>query len=323
MGTPKVYSTEEIKQIYLDNDLEFCDDDYKNMTEQHNIRCLVCDYKWRVSIRSLLHNDTGCPKCHSCVKYELPFVIATCASVDLKYLDNYYNRAGEYHNIQCMRCNHEFQFRFTSIYNDKKKGKKASHHCPNCACQFHYTLEIAIEKCDKKGMIYLDNYYNNKRERHNLKCKECGHEINVIISRYVQDKIDCGCPKCRQGIRFQENWVRMIFEQLFEGYEFKTCRPKFMRNPSTGRPLELDGFNAILKLAFEYQGIYHYVAPDKKPETLLKQQNRDALKKELCKAAGITLIEVPQIGVYVEFENLRKYIIDQLKINNIELSINK
>ena len=63
-----------------------------------------------------------------------------------------------------------------------------------------------------------------------------------------------------------------------------TRRPDWLRNPSTGRNLELDFYMPTMKLGIEIQGPTHYED--------LAQQERDRLKRELCKENGIDLIEL-------------------------------
>ena len=86
-----------------------------------------------------------------------------------------------------------------------------------------------------------------------------------------------------------------MLEQLF-GVPFPRARPTWLVNPRTGRRLEFDGFNAELRLAFEYHGEHHYsvVLPFKMDRKRLNaQQQRDTLKATLCAERGIKLIEVP------------------------------
>lgn len=77
---------------------------------------------------------------------------------------------------------------------------------------------------------------------------------------------------------------------------------------SSGKPMELDLYIPSLGIAFEYQGQQHYqksIFGDKG-----EQQIRDSEKKEACKKAGITLIEVPYWWDGTE-EDLRKFIEEQ------------
>jgi hypothetical protein len=62
---------------------------------------------------------------------------------------------------------------------------------------------------------------------------------------------------------------------------------------SSGRAAQLDVYIFNLALAFEYQGEQHYgISPYRRMNTE-RLQDRDEEKKLLCKANGITLIEVP------------------------------
>lgn len=115
-------------------------------------------------------------------------------------------------------------------------------------------------------------------------------------------------PKESKG----ESICRNYFERTF-GREFAKARPRFLNNPVTGGEynLELDGYNAELKLAFEYQGQQHYkYVPyfHRNKEAFYNQKYRDYMKRNMCKENGITLIEVPysvshdQIEGYVNKE---------------------
>ena len=111
----------------------------------------------------------------------------------------------------------------------------------------------------------------------------------------------------------REEICRKILEDHFDDY-FPTVRPKFLTNPKTGRPLELDGYNSRLNLAFEHQGHQHYKWPNrfhKTEQEYLDQLERDVIKLNRCKELGIDLItiheDVPQdqIDAFIKLE-LRK-----------------
>lgn len=92
-----------------------------------------------------------------------------------------------------------------------------------------------------------------------------------------------------------ERITRRIFERFF-GKPFVRVRPDFLRNPETGKNLELDGYNEELKIAFEYNGIQHYHFPSyftKNEEDFKKQLRRDKFKLERCNELGIYLIIIP------------------------------
>jgi len=99
----------------------------------------------------------------------------------------------------------------------------------------------------------------------------------------------------------KEERCRIIFENIF-GVSFERCRPNFLKNPKTGKNLELDGYNSTIitplgmGLAFEYNGEQHYTYVPKfhkSPEDLIDQQERDRLKVALCKKNKVLLITIP------------------------------
>lgn len=69
-------------------------------------------------------------------------------------------------------------------------------------------------------------------------------------------------------------------------------RHEELRFSNSGRCIELDIYIPSLNLALEYQGEYHfktfyYIGEHK------TVSERDSEKKELCKKAGLTIIEIP------------------------------
>lgn len=115
-----------------------------------------------------------------------------------------------------------------------------------------------------------------------------------------------GCKKNKKK-RFKcklrcEKRLTKVFESILKK-KFKKCRPKWLINPKSGRPLELDGYNEELKLAFEYNGKQHYKKSryNWTEEMLEDQIARDSIKRQLCKENNITLIEVPYTVTQKEF----------------------
>jgi hypothetical protein len=61
----------------------------------------------------------------------------------------------------------------------------------------------------------------------------------------------------------------------------------------TQRPMQLDVFLPALSLALEYQGIQHYEDIYHFGQTHRVYKQRDQEKREACKKANITLVEIP------------------------------
>jgi hypothetical protein len=74
---------------------------------------------------------------------------------------------------------------------------------------------------------------------------------------------------------------------LGEEIEYKSdYRPDWLKNPNTGKNLEIDIYIPYLSLGFEYQGYHHFLnAGD-------KMRNNDYIKMKLSKRYGHPIIEI-------------------------------
>lgn len=133
-------------------------------------------------------------------------------------------------------------------------------------------------------------------------------------------------PKVKaKKINKREERCREIFQSIFQK-QFKSIRPKWLENPATGRNLELDGFCPDIRtplgmgLAFEHDGEQHsrYVPHFHKSgaKEFIYQDRKDAYKDKVCKEKGVLLIRVPH---YVVFEDLERYIRDQLRFKGVNI----
>nr|QBK90545.1 MAG: restriction endonuclease [Pithovirus LCPAC104] len=108
-----------------------------------------------------------------------------------------------------------------------------------------------------------------------------------------------------------EKLSRDIFQKIFSK-DFVKIRPDFLKNPKTGRNLELDGYCPELNIAFEYNGIQHYVFPNfchKTEKEFLNQVENDSWKKDACDKAGVYLISIPY---NIPTHEIEDYIIERL-----------
>lgn len=116
------------------------------------------------------------------------------------------------------------------------------------------------------------------------------------------------------GSKWKMERICKITLEILTGYEFSSVRPDWLKNPLTGRNLELDCYNDTLKLALEYNGKQHYVFTPrfhKNEHDLELQIYRDELKQSLCDQNGVTLIIVPYT---ISEQELCSYILRKLRI---------
>ena len=81
-------------------------------------------------------------------------------------------------------------------------------------------------------------------------------------------------------------WLETYFKK-----PFPRVRPDWLKNPTTGKNLELDCYNQELGLAVEYNGQQHYHHTDQIAYT----EYKDKLKRKLTEQQGVYLIVVPYV----------------------------
>jgi len=129
-----------------------------------------------------------------------------------------------------------------------------------------------------------------------LSCCLIPYFYTYVVSNYTGDK------------RWKMQTMCKIILTSLTGEQFISIRPQWLRNPLTGKNIELDMYNERLSLACEYNGRQHYeytphfhkeryCAYDKKIVDGMRhfelQVYRDDLKKTLCDKNGVTLIIIP------------------------------
>lgn len=120
--------------------------------------------------------------------------------------------------------------------------------------------------------------------------------------------LDSSAPGSSKGEAIVQDYMCRRFHRPF-------TKVRNILNPVTGQFMELDCYNADLRLGVEYQGVQHYKYTPffhKTIDAFRNQQYRDELKRIYCRDAGIALIHVPytvkhaDIPLYIEAE-LQRY----------------
>jgi hypothetical protein len=136
-----------------------------------------------------------------------------------------------------------------------------------------------------------------------------GHSWKAAPTKIKQGR---WCPECSSGLG--ERLVRFHLEAIF-GVPFPKVRPSWLLSP-TGRPMELDGYNEALGLAFEHDGPQHR-EPVKffgGPERAALQRSHDELKDRICEVRGVVLVRVDE---RVQSRVLRQVLLAALDLRSV------
>lgn len=192
----------------------------------------------------------------------------------------------------------------------------AKHGCRECAItkradSRRLDISVVRAECKSRGWKLISPTYRNSQFKLEISCGH-GHTFRANWNAISSGQ---GCPTCSQLTResFGERVCRTIFEQLF-GKPFTSTRELPWLVSEKGFPLELDGYNPELALAFEHQGQQHYGDQGGHMSNASAElMRRDSRKRELCSTHGVVLIEVPEIGTLLQFDQALEYITKRLK----------
>lgn len=164
-------------------------------------------------------------------------------------------------------------------------------------CQFVHRENaegyVVGQQCAARSVQSPDNPYCENHADIVAQCESVVLQIKKALTTYASALVK---PPPKRVIIdcSREEYCRQVFERLTK-HRFPSTRPDWMKRPTTGKPLELDGYCEKLKLAFEHDGAQHYTYPNvfhKTKEEYNQQLERDTLKEGYCKMNGVYLIRV-------------------------------
>jgi hypothetical protein len=167
----------------------------------------------------------------------------------------------------------------------------------------------------KQKQMSLNKYWNS----HKFTFLVCASVIIIFYLWWHKDSTDSG--RCSTQVVFNasktfrkrpvavveskgQRECRRVLESIFNK-PFPEVRPTFLLNQVTGKCLEIDCFNAEMKLGCEYDGQQHYRFVKKwhdNHDAFRNQQYRDVMKYEKCKEHGIRMIRVPYTVAHKDIE---------------------
>ena len=259
---------------------------YEASYKKIEIGCKEHGFFWQTPITHA--SGSGCPKCSKNYAKTLEGVLAEFKKAHGDRYD--YSRFVVYHK---MTYTIEIGCKIHGFFRQTIFTHRNGHGCPKCGTENSKkgrlkTLEEIIEEF-KKAHGDLYDYsrvtYVNCATEVEIGCKKHG----FFWQKPSGHKRGKGCQTCVANK--SERLFGVCLEEL--GYDARKIKPKWLRNPKTGYPLELDFYIPELKIAFEVQGLQHYEPVDHwgGEEAFEIRQERDQQKRNLCFMFGVTLYE--------------------------------
>jgi hypothetical protein len=288
------FNIEHVKEVVEKCGYTLLSDKYIGI---HTKLDMLCENNHKCSIN--FHNFKNNTRCKQCMKDKLKSNIKDIEDQISEQghilLSKEYTNAHRKLEIKCPK-GHVYSCSF----NKFQQGVRCS------ICNNTKPLEYAYikEYIESFGYSLISKSYINNRVKLDIKCTD-GHSFCMRFNDFK----DLGhrCPTCNKSKT--EEKCREIFETLTDK-EFPTKRPKWLINPETKRRLELDGYCEELKIAFEYDGEFHYKVikgmNNNKDLDMIKK--RDHIKDILCEDNDIYLIRIPYF-----IDDKEQYIESKLK----------
>ena len=199
----------------------------------------------------------------------------------------------------CFRCNHKIpRLEYClDMYAGNSKFKQTYGWYINqeyfrCGIDPYQHDNILEDKCPPE---ILDYSLRCNRLREQLEADPENADLQDELSMYNREFHNSIENRARESLGFKkigETWVsETILFNIVKGI-YPTAKVIKHHRPKWLQGLELDIFLPEYNLAFEYQGIQHFVAVEHwgGEAQLKKQQAHDALKKQICKEKGVSLI---------------------------------
>lgn len=173
--------------------------------------------------------------------------------------------------------------------------------CYVCAGKNSYKTKDALQhEADIKypGRYLIIGEYVRARAPLRIMNNECGHEYNISPDNLLRGK---GCPRC--GMR-QSSYMDIV-EEYLSSNSIGYVKEKTFPGCRNIRSLPFDYYIPSLNICIEVDGEQHFERHTKSgkeialnPQTKFsKIHQRDCIKTEYCKAAGIKLIRLPYYKV--------------------------
>ena len=256
---------------------------FTGVNRPHELECATCQHRWKACLSDVLRR-TGCPECarrKSGLRQRLTDeeVKRILDPKGIRLLTPY---VGGLHTnryqVQCAACQHRWSATFATLrYNG----------CPNCAG----VTPKSAEDYQALARLHGGALVQQARNTNLSSLWECaqGHRFSRAYSTITRDKTFCTSCQNNRAEAVCRRAMETLFQRPFPKIRLKMDGYRY--------PLELDGYCAELKIAFEHQGYRHY-RPDWRPDAARRHRltcKNDRRKVAWCARNGIILVAIPEL----------------------------
>ena len=155
-----------------------------------------------------------------------------------------------------------------------------------------YNINFIKNIAYQYGGICLSSKYLGYGNKHRMICKN-KHTFEKTINEIISQ--GSWCPHCNPKSNMEE-YTRYTLNIIL-GSSLVRKNPSWLKPEGKRNPYQLDGYDKLKNIAFEYDGLQHsQVVKYYKgtQESLEKQKERDQYKTKKCEENNITLIRIDQ-----------------------------
>lgn len=268
--------------------------EYLGATKKHRWKCAQ-GHEWEAKATKIKNDGSWCPECP---KVGIEKMRRIAEERGAKCISTIYVNNTTKLDWICEK-NHRFKASASSVLQGS--------WCPECR---KIDIKDLRKKASDKGGELLSTEYENQFVKLKWRCSY-NHKFNMS-AHDVMSKKGHWCPKCKES--YGEKFTRLYFEKYFDK-KFEKIRPKWLLGENNS-PLELDGYNEELKIAFEHQGHQHYDLNhsfNKMSKNERQIFKNDQIKQKTCEKQRITLVYIPQLKPEDGIESNKKIINKILK----------
>ncbi len=185
---PHPKKMKQIRELLSSKQIECLTNSYDGSDSKLDLVCHICNHEWQTAPSSIIHANTGCPKCNKTLMHSIKEVKLFCESRGIRFKSSTYEGRRKKYAFECAE-GHSWISSLVSIKNGSK--------CPFCYGNQRFSQEWIVNAATKLGYAFLSPQYKNQLQVYDFQCTTCGHTRK---SQYTSLRKKPLCPQCRKQL---------------------------------------------------------------------------------------------------------------------------